>query len=79
MSVTKLLMAPNLTTGRQKDGTFWAAGYIDSGLLQRDIHPAVHAWTSSAEWKKISARGRLRVSATRKPMPSASEISDEPP
>ena len=30
-------------------------------------------------WLRVVVRGRLRVKATRKPMPRASEISDEPP
>jgi hypothetical protein len=30
-------------------------------------------------WLTAVVRGRLRVRATRKPMPSASEISEEPP
>ena len=38
-----------------------------------------HAGSASDCRKMISARGRLRITAARNPMPSAREITDEPP
>ena len=67
--------------GREQVAAGAARAEHDGGREHRHrITPATVAGAvPGGFWLRIVVRGRLRVSATRKPMPSASEISDEPP
>ena len=67
--------------GGEQVATRAAGTEQDRGCRDRQrITPAMVAGAvPGGFWLRVVVRGRLRVKATRKPMPSASEISEEPP